>query len=168
MVMRSLARRIVSVRVASGIAAVLRLERSRQCRHVEAELAAHAVEHVVVRVEEPARFDRERYVAVAEVVGGSSEEVSIRRARDRDVLGTCADTGDDRAVLGFEPVSVPEWSSAAEHDADLPSIRQSNPEAGPPPLLVIEGDRERRRAVVAGWKDAGEAQHARTADQKRK
>src|SRR5687767_15402700 len=47
------------------------LEGGFQCGHVEAELAHQTIEHVIVQIEQPPKFDLQRDVAIAQVISGS-------------------------------------------------------------------------------------------------
>src|SRR5688572_20858573 len=64
----------------------LGLERRFQRGQVEAELAHHGVEHVIVLVEQPLGFDLQRDVAIAQVIRRSQEQVGVGSARARQLF----------------------------------------------------------------------------------
>src|SRR5690606_41054855 len=66
-------RRVLSVPVLSRVAATLRLERQELFADLEPELAAHRVQHVIVRVDQALPVDLERDVAIAQMVSRSHE-----------------------------------------------------------------------------------------------
>jgi hypothetical protein len=88
------------------ISADFRLEWRGRHADVEAEFPHHAVEHVVVLVSEPPRLNLQGNVTIAQVVGGTREQMRIAAACDRYLLRSSTHAHDLAAVLGTQAIAI--------------------------------------------------------------
>jgi hypothetical protein len=124
-----------------------------------AEAADQIVEDVVVLVEQAARLDLQRDVAVAEVVGEAGEEEGVVRTRDTQGFERRAHA-DAAAVLRFELVPLGERGAARQEHADLLAARETPAKAVPAARVPIEHELV-RRGRARGRADVARAQHVR-------
>lgn len=68
--------------MATAVGAVFRLERRLDGLRIGAQLFKHGLEHIVIEQAQPAVADLQRYMAVAEVIGGAGQ---LKRVAASDV-----------------------------------------------------------------------------------
>jgi hypothetical protein len=143
----------------SPVAPCLGLEREQSGVDGETELAAQAVEHVIVRIEHEIGQDLEGYVAIAEVIRRAGQKVRIVRPRARDLFRGRLDAKRPRPVLRLQAVALSEHAAAGQHEPHGLSVRQGEPKPSPASLLVAELDGERELGGLLGRDHASKELH---------
>lgn len=116
----------------------------------QAQAAHELVEHVIVLVGEAAERDRERDVAIAEMIRRAREKERIVRGRDAEILVG----GDDcvrLTVVGEQTIAIGEHAASLQADGDLPTVLEVRAKSRFLARVVVEDEpagEGRRRIVV--------------------
>lgn len=146
---------------AGSVAAGLRLERTLDHQHFQAQLVHQAVEHVIVLVGQAPGLDLQRYVPVAQVIGRPSQQVTIRGFDGRKKLGSRPHLDHQRAIFAGEPLTVLERQTAFEQQPNLLPAVQLRSQARASPQLEDQRQRIRGAPSIAGFEHVFEHLHGR-------
>jgi hypothetical protein len=140
---------LVSVPVPARVATGLGLERQNLLADAQTELAAHAVEDVILDVDQPTALDAQGHVAIAEVVGRAREQVLIRCFDHGNVLWGRAHASHEPARFGAKAIALLERHATRQGNPHGFAGRKRNPQPSATALVMVERQHQSRLGVVS-------------------